>query len=258
MTAQNSVGALLINPKEVATGEPEGDSLENENTNILGNGVLCYVGTGVGKGLWQLDKYSTATPDGTTIVEPIAGPGRWLKVSGGGIPGLTVNNVEQLVYQSDFGSNNTYIEQITTVIDGTNTTVSRSKVIAILDGVDETPIEYVVSGLSVNGITPEEVNTTIETNRLVAEITVTVNRADGSSWKAQKWIATWRYVDDATGYAAESVYQLSDATGPNTTTLTATVTGTPALPTVLIGQSSTADQPRYMIDSEVTLIKPIS
>jgi hypothetical protein len=88
--SQDSTGSLIIPPRLVATGSPAGDALENENTNILADGALCYVSGGPGQGMWQLSKSSTASPDGTTIVAPIAGPGRWLLVSaagGGGGPG---------------------------------------------------------------------------------------------------------------------------------------------------------------------------
>ncbi len=75
--SQDSTGSLILPSRQVATGDPAGDSLENVNTNVLGDGAICYVESGPGQGEWQLQKASTDTPDGTTIVAPTAGPGRW-------------------------------------------------------------------------------------------------------------------------------------------------------------------------------------
>lgn len=75
--SQESTGSIILFPRQVATGDPTGNALENINTHVLGDGALCYVESGAGQGLWQLQKASTDTPDGTTIVAPTAGPGRW-------------------------------------------------------------------------------------------------------------------------------------------------------------------------------------
>src|SRR5215471_4414155 len=83
---------LHLAPRLVATGAPEGDALENIITFELSDGALCYVTSGPGQGLWELEKHSTLTPDGTTIVEPIAGPGRWIKKIALGVPS-TVSGV---------------------------------------------------------------------------------------------------------------------------------------------------------------------
>lgn len=72
-----STGAIIVSPKRVATGDPAGQALENLNTAVLGDGALCYVSEGAGKGPWQLDKNSTDAANGVTIVAPISGPGRW-------------------------------------------------------------------------------------------------------------------------------------------------------------------------------------
>ena len=74
---QNSADSLILDPRQVATGSPAGNSLENINTNVLGDGALCYVETGAGQGEWQLQKTSTL-PAGLNVVVPTAGPGRWL------------------------------------------------------------------------------------------------------------------------------------------------------------------------------------
>jgi len=76
-----ALGASFLAPREVAVGSPVGQSLENVNTFGLADGCLCSVCSGDGYGLWRLNSRSTATADGVTIVQPIAGPGRWLKIS---------------------------------------------------------------------------------------------------------------------------------------------------------------------------------
>lgn len=75
--SQEDVNAIILSPRQVATGDPAGNALENVNTNVLGDGALCYVETGVGQGEWQLQKASTL-PAGLNVVVPTAGPGRWL------------------------------------------------------------------------------------------------------------------------------------------------------------------------------------
>lgn len=72
-----STGAIILSPRLIATGSPESKALENINTAVVGDGTICYVSGGPGQGEWQLEKGSSAVPDGVTIVEPIAGPGRW-------------------------------------------------------------------------------------------------------------------------------------------------------------------------------------
>jgi hypothetical protein len=86
---QDSTGSLILSPRLVATGDPAGDALENLNTNVLADGSLVYVGSGPGQGEWQLQKGSSDAPNGTTIVSPIAGPGRWFRKSNPGpVPGV--------------------------------------------------------------------------------------------------------------------------------------------------------------------------
>lgn len=79
-----AIGAIILSPRQVATGDPAGQALENLNTAILGDGTLAYVSSGAGKGQWQLDKSATDAPDGTTIVAPTSGPGRWFLKLGPG------------------------------------------------------------------------------------------------------------------------------------------------------------------------------
>jgi hypothetical protein len=75
---------LILSPRQVGTGSPAGSALENADTFNLASGCFCFVETGPAAGEWQLDRASTAVPDGITVIAPIAGPGRWLKFSGGG------------------------------------------------------------------------------------------------------------------------------------------------------------------------------
>lgn len=76
-----SIGAIILSPRQIATGDPAGSALENINTHPIADGAICYVSGGAGKGSWQLDKSSTENP-GTgpvRVVIPISGPGRWIK-----------------------------------------------------------------------------------------------------------------------------------------------------------------------------------
>ncbi len=59
------------------------DSLESINTTTLDDGALCYVAAV--RERFGLQKTSTAVPDGTTIIGPSAGPGRWI-LEGGSTP----------------------------------------------------------------------------------------------------------------------------------------------------------------------------
>lgn len=106
--SQNSADSIILSPRQVATGDPAGNALENINTNVLGDGALCYVETGVGQGEWQLQKTSTL-PAGLNVVVPTAGPGRWLLMSSGASP-IPVPSTE--------------IEEIW--VDGTNGTANGS------------------------------------------------------------------------------------------------------------------------------------
>lgn len=68
------------------------DSLESINTTTLDDGSLCFVSeTGQRFGL---RRSSTLPPDGTVIIEPASGPGRWILEAGGDIiPALNVNRI---------------------------------------------------------------------------------------------------------------------------------------------------------------------
>jgi hypothetical protein len=82
---QESTGAIILSPRDVAVGDPAGDALENINTEVLGDGAICYVRGGSGQGEWQLQKEAVTAANGVTIVEPIAGPGRWFLKSPPGV-----------------------------------------------------------------------------------------------------------------------------------------------------------------------------
>lgn len=95
--------AIILSPREVATGDPAGAALENIITDVLGDGAICYVSSGPGKGQWQLDKDAAETANGTTIVEPISGPGRWfLKVAPGALGAAATNYQTGTSYQFVF------------------------------------------------------------------------------------------------------------------------------------------------------------
>ncbi len=78
----SAVAERILGSRAVATGAPDGDSLENVNTTTLDDGARCYVIGGDGAGEWQFNAASSTTADGTTVVEPLAGgAGRWFKRS---------------------------------------------------------------------------------------------------------------------------------------------------------------------------------
>lgn len=78
MSISKSLGSILLSSRRVATGSPAGDALENINTAVISDGALCYVETGAGKGTWQFQRGATNSPNGSNVVSPIAGPGRWI------------------------------------------------------------------------------------------------------------------------------------------------------------------------------------
>lgn len=79
--------SLILTPRQLGTGDPAGQALENIVVTPLQDGALCYVATGPAKGEWQLDKASVAVPDGVDVIAPIGGSGRWLRLaSEGGAP----------------------------------------------------------------------------------------------------------------------------------------------------------------------------
>lgn len=83
MTDRSSVASRTIGSRATLTGL--GNSLENVITTELDDGARCYVTSDHAE--WQLHRDSTATPS-STVLAPIAGPGRWMKNTGGG--GITI------------------------------------------------------------------------------------------------------------------------------------------------------------------------
>ncbi len=78
----SGIGERILGSRAVATGAPDGDSLENVNTTTLDDGARCYVSGGAGAGEWQYLAGATDTADGVDIVAPVAGgAGRWFKRS---------------------------------------------------------------------------------------------------------------------------------------------------------------------------------
>jgi len=84
MSFQNaSLGSMLVAPRlTLTTGNP-GASVAGINTTTLADGAFVYCVAN--QGGYQLDRTSTAAPNGTSIIAPDTGPGRWiLKLSGAG------------------------------------------------------------------------------------------------------------------------------------------------------------------------------
>lgn len=81
MTDTSSVALRVLGPRAVLLGGGA-DSLNGINTTTLPDGSLCYV-TAPHK-RFGLHRESVLTPDGTTIIEPLVGPGRWIIENAGG------------------------------------------------------------------------------------------------------------------------------------------------------------------------------
>lgn len=76
--------AVAYRPLIRATvGDPgSGDDIANMNTAPLTNGAECYVTQN--RSVYRLAKFSTIAANGTTVILPIAGGGRWLLVGSAG------------------------------------------------------------------------------------------------------------------------------------------------------------------------------
>lgn len=66
---------LTLSPRETRVGDPSA-SVAGVNTTLLADGCVLYCIEN--KGVYRLDRTSTATPDGNLVIAPVAGPGRWL------------------------------------------------------------------------------------------------------------------------------------------------------------------------------------
>jgi len=62
-------------PFQTLAGNPS-SALNAYNTTLLVDGAWAYVVED--KGIWFLDKLSTSTPNGTSVIQPAVGPGRWI------------------------------------------------------------------------------------------------------------------------------------------------------------------------------------
>lgn len=80
MSNRSSIPSRILGACSTPLGA--GDSLENINTTTLDDGALCYVASSHAH--FELHRDSTETPNGTTIIAPSAGPGRWIIFGSGG------------------------------------------------------------------------------------------------------------------------------------------------------------------------------
>ncbi len=74
MTDRSSVALRTLGSRQTLLGAQ--NSLQSVNTWTLDDGARCYVTATHAE--WQLHKDSTAAPDGSTIIAPASGPGRWI------------------------------------------------------------------------------------------------------------------------------------------------------------------------------------
>lgn len=81
MSDQSSVALRVMGPRATLLGGG-GDALNGINTTTLPDGSLCYVTAPAKR--FGLHRDSVLTPDGTTIIEPLVGPGRWIVEDSGG------------------------------------------------------------------------------------------------------------------------------------------------------------------------------
>jgi len=81
MNEDKAAVALRLSIRAVIGPPGDGTSLRNIITDIFPDGALCFVLEN--RGLYNLQKSSTATPDNVTIVAPLAGPGRWVLLDNG-------------------------------------------------------------------------------------------------------------------------------------------------------------------------------
>lgn len=151
------------------------------------------------------------------------------------------------------------IEGQSEVLDNQSTaTTARSvkrKLRVFLDaaGGEDPTVDYDLP-IAVYGVSPTETVSSRDQNQLVAEVSVGVNRIDGSSWTFQKWLVAWRWDSDAAGFSATAFVNQLSTPGGLTTLAASGVGGPPAVPRLTIGQSGTSDAARYFIEIDLTLI----
>lgn len=80
MTERSALATRLLGSVDTLLGDD--DSLENVITFTLDDGCLCYVAAAHLH--YELHRDSTASPSPPNVIKPIAGPGRWVPLQGGG------------------------------------------------------------------------------------------------------------------------------------------------------------------------------
>ncbi len=85
MNEDKAAVALRFNLRATIDPTGSGESLRNIITDKYPDGAFCFVLEN--RSIYNLEKSSTATPDNVTIVQPNAGPGRWVLLGGGGASG---------------------------------------------------------------------------------------------------------------------------------------------------------------------------
>ena len=81
MGDESSVALRILGARATLLGA-DGDALENVITFDLPDGSLCWVTAA--EAPYRLYKTSTLAANGTTIIAPSAGPGRWIRDAGAG------------------------------------------------------------------------------------------------------------------------------------------------------------------------------
>lgn len=139
--------------------------------------------------------------------------------------------------------------------DGTaSPSFAEEKRVVILEGATEAAVTYVLP-IPINGISPDgNDGGGRNADKLVAEVTVSVTRVDGSSVSVSKHLLAWEWSTDAAGYVVADNQLLTASGGTNV--VTPNVDGSaPDAPTIEFSQSGTADQPRYYVDMDLKLFK---
>ena len=116
---------LTLSPRLTLTGAPAA-SVQGINTTMLADGAWCYCQEN--KGAYQLDRQDDVTPpDGTTVIQPLAGPGRWKLFAPGGSGGLS----NSYLLASDTVNPDTFVGQSGYILAGANVTRSGSGIFLV-------------------------------------------------------------------------------------------------------------------------------
>lgn len=92
---QAAVAYRVLGPRAILNDPADGDSLRNVDTTPLPNGAACWVTASRAEFRLYKDDNSTP-PDGTNVIQPASGPGRWfIQVNTGS--GVQIENVLGLV-----------------------------------------------------------------------------------------------------------------------------------------------------------------